>query len=460
MKKLLLLSLLFLSVPSAFGQILSRTEVWPDNTWSIAGSFTPASVVLNPTTTDSQFKFDASLVSPSGGPTLLTLSSPTIDLKPAFDGGEKALKVDFNIAFQTFSVGVLALKYWDADTSSWVFFPDGTADIETLGDFATCTLGNVFIALDFSGFTVNQLQNFRYQFIIDDPGSQVTGVCLSAPTVTSFACVDPSGLTTTVINVDNATIDWVANGSETFWKVQHGLTGFTPVPFTNFGSGLEVNSHPIVISGLSPNTTYDVYVAADCANGDGDVFSNPIGPLTFTTLLCVDPSNLFASNINANDATINWTSNGGETFWKIEYGIQGFTLGTGSTVQASSQPWNINSLNPNTVYDVYVTADCSGDGAVLSNAAGPLTFTTATLSLEEFAIDHLKLSSNPTHGKLELSGVNINEITIYNLSGQQLFNGKFNTSKVNLDLSTFNTGLYFLKVFTDFGIGVYKIIKN
>jgi len=367
MKKLLLLSLLFLSVPSAFGQILSRTEVWPDNTWSIAGSFTPASVVLNPTTTDSQFKFDASLVSPSGGPTLLTLSSPTIDLKPAFDGGEKALKVDFNIAFQTFSVGVLALKYWDADTSSWVFFPDGTAEIETLGDFATCSLMPVSVFLNYSGFTVNQLQNFRYQFIIDDPGSQITGVCLSAPIVTSFACVDPSGLTTTVINVDNATIDWVANGSETFWKVQHGLTGFTPVPFTNFGSGLEVNSHPIVISGLSPNTTYDVYVAADCANGDGDVFSNPIGPLTFTT---------------------------------------------------------------------------------------------ATLSLEEFAIDHLKLCSNPTHGKLELSGVNINEITIYNLSGQQLFNGKFNTSKVNLDLSTFNTGLYFLKVFTDFGIGVYKIIKN
>ncbi len=367
MKKALLLSLFFLGLQSVFGQILSRTESWPDATWSLGGSFTPAAILSNPTTADSQLKYDTALVTPSGGPTFLTLSSPSFSLQPAFDGGEKVITITFDIAFQTLALNVLSLKYWDADASSWTPFPDGSADIETLGDFATCSLSPVAIFLDYSGFTVNQLQNFRYQFEINDSGNQLTGICLAAPVVTSFACVDPSGLTTTVVNADNATIDWTVNGLETFWKLQFGLTGFTPDPFTNTGPGLEVNSHPAVIPGLDPNTTYDVYVAADCAGGDGDAFSNPIGPLTFTT---------------------------------------------------------------------------------------------ATLSLKEFAIDNLKLSSNPTHGQLELSGVNVNEVAIYNLSGQRLFNKKFNASTVNLDLSTFNTGLYFLKVFTDSGTGVYKIIKN
>jgi len=366
MKKFLFLSLFILGIQLVSGQILSRVESWPDASWSIAGSFTPAALISNPTTVDSQFKFDTSLVSPSGGATLLTLSSPAFDLKPAFDGGEKAFKLSFDIAFQTFSLNILGVKYWDADTNSWVFFPQGTADIETNGNFATCTLVNVFLFLDYSGFTVNQLQNFRYQLIVDDPGNQITGVCMTAPTIIS----------------------------------------------------------------LPP---------------------------------CIDPSNLITTNINATDASIDWNVNGSEIFWEIEYGAQGFTLGTGTIQKNNIHPASIGNggLTPNTAYDVYVRADCSdGDGVILSNSIGPLTFTTATLSLEEFAIDRLKLSSNPTHGQLELSGIVVNEVAIYNLSGQQLFSEKFNTSKVNLDLSNFNTGLYFLRVFTDSGIGVYKIIKN
>jgi subtilisin-like proprotein convertase family protein len=90
---------------------------------------------------------------------------------------------------------------------------------------------------------------------------------------------------------------------------------------------------------------------------------------------CSDPSAVTATNITINAADLDWVENGTSSAWEIEYGEEGFALGTGTTVSVSTTPeYAFTSLDPNTSYDVYVRADCGATG--FSGYEGPVTFTT------------------------------------------------------------------------------------
>jgi hypothetical protein len=59
-----------------------------------------------------------------------------------------------------------------------------------------------------------------------------------------------------------------------------------------------------------------------------------------------------------NSATINWAPGGSETQWQIQYGTQGFALGTGTTLNVTAYPHTISSLTPYSFYQAYVRAIC------------------------------------------------------------------------------------------------------
>lgn len=87
-------------------------------------------------------------------------------------------------------------------------------------------------------------------------------------------CLPPFNLAASAITSGGATIGWqTING--TGFTLEWGPSGFTPGSST--GTLVSPASNPTVLTGLNPNTTYDVYVADTC-NG---TFA---GPLTFTTL--------------------------------------------------------------------------------------------------------------------------------------------------------------------------------
>ena len=78
--------------------------------------------------------------------------------------------------------------------------------------------------------------------------------------------------------------------------------------------------------------------------------------------------------MTSNSADISWTAGGTETAWNFEYGLVGFTQGTGTTSALTSANTSLTGLTGNTGYDVYVQADCgSGD---VSGWTGPFNFTT------------------------------------------------------------------------------------
>ena len=79
---------------------------------------------------------------------------------------------------------------------------------------------------------------------------------------------------------------------------------------------------------------------------------------------CPQPTNITLVDANNTTALLQWSNGGSETQWQIEYGVQGFTQGTGTTVIVNSNPGAINGLTPNTFYQAYVRAICSpGDSS-------------------------------------------------------------------------------------------------
>jgi hypothetical protein len=74
---------------------------------------------------------------------------------------------------------------------------------------------------------------------------------------------------------------------------------------------------------------------------------------------CFVPSALTVTNVTNSAADINWTETGGATTWQLEYGLAGFSHGSGTLITGITvKPKHLTGLTGNTAYDVYVKADC------------------------------------------------------------------------------------------------------
>ena len=101
--------------------------------------------------------------------------------------------------------------------------------------------------------------------------------------VPPITCPYPSNLASSSISGTGVTIDWTENGAATQWNVEWGASGFTPGTGTQVGADNGNTTQTSVLTGLTPITTYDVYVQADCGVTDQSLW---VGPITITTL-CV-----------------------------------------------------------------------------------------------------------------------------------------------------------------------------
>ncbi len=77
---------------------------------------------------------------------------------------------------------------------------------------------------------------------------------------------------------------------------------------------------------------------------------------------CIKPNQLSASNMTTNSADLSWNERGTATAWNIEYGPSGFTpgTGTGTVVNATTNPYTLTGLSASTTYDFYVQSNCGG----------------------------------------------------------------------------------------------------
>jgi len=115
---------------------------------------------------------------------------------------------------------------------------------------------------------------------------------------------------------------------------------------------------------------------------------------------CLPVTNLATANITFTSVDVSWESQGTETSWIVEWGIQGFTPGTGAEIGAqtiSSPNISINGLTAETNYDVYVRADCENSDfsiwrsiSIFSGYCMPSTYNADSSYLLRFLIKDTK----------------------------------------------------------------------
>ena len=95
---------------------------------------------------------------------------------------------------------------------------------------------------------------------------------------------------------------------------------------------------------------------------------------------CFDPFDfvLGPNGITSTSADIAWSDNNGAgTVFDIEFGLEGFTPGTGTIINdVAATNYDFTSLMPDTSYQMYITANCTG-GNGDSAQVGPIGFLTA-----------------------------------------------------------------------------------
>ena len=89
---------------------------------------------------------------------------------------------------------------------------------------------------------------------------------------------------------------------------------------------------------------------------------------------CLDPYGLSASNGTSSSIDVSWTGGPNAASYNVEYGVTGYTQGSGTATTASTASTTITGLTAYTIYDVYVQADCGTNGT--SSWAGPISYST------------------------------------------------------------------------------------
>ena len=123
-----------------------------------------------------------------------------------------------------------------SSTDAWL------EEVVDLSSYANDTIQIKFVAYRYQGFS-NQVDISIDDFDIHE-----------APT-----CPKPTNFASTGVTSNSASFSWTTGGA-TNWQLNYGTAGFTP----GTGSFIAMSSASGSITGLSPNTTYDVYVRDSC----------------------------------------------------------------------------------------------------------------------------------------------------------------------------------------------------
>ena len=207
------------------------------------------------------------------------LISPTFDLSGM--GGQATLR--FYRKQSTMMIPqILTILYRTSPSAQWAAIQsfsntsDWTEETVTLTNtsatYQICFLGifdvNNMGELDYTAFLdPDAMTNFASDIFIDD-----IYIGSSSGTGPSSDCDAPTNLATDNISTNNAHVTW--GGPALNWTLEYGPAGFTQ----GTGTTVTAQNPTYVLTNLTANTTYDVYIRANCSSG-----SSTWSHTTFTT---------------------------------------------------------------------------------------------------------------------------------------------------------------------------------
>jgi hypothetical protein len=192
---------------------------------------------------------------------------------------------------------------------------------------------------------------------------------------------------------------------------------------------------------------YDEEIAWSLTSPEGEVLisfnGTPTTGLVFEQTLecpaCLGPQidEILLEDVRASTADIRWLTDQSSTgIYFLEYGISGFTQGSGTVVQTAEDEIRLSGLQENTRYDFYLAVSC--ENGEDSKIVGPISFRTryandARIARIENPITSCDLGFNDTV-----------KVIIQNLGGdpQTLIPFKYDVNELGINISMPTDGLY------------------
>ena len=138
---------------------------------------------------------------------------------------------------------------------------------------------------------------------------------------------------------------------------------------------------------------------------------------------CAAPTDVIVDNATPDAITLSWTSTG--SAWTIEYGASGFAQGSGTQVEASSNPFTINGLDAFTDYDFYVRNNCSDAASAFSSVANASTPSPLVGKWDAYDVSLLLASSGFTSIEAEFNSDNTYVVNAVSTDADYVFKGVY-----------------------------------
>jgi len=347
--------------------------------------------------------------------------------------------------------------------------------------------------------TTVYLENIRWELIPTCP--DVTNIIVNATTTTG------------------ASVVWTETGTEVSWDVAFGLPSVTdPTSLTYENTTVPSK----IITALTPNTTYKVWVRSVCAGGNGAW----VGPITFTTAcnavttlnenfdsittpnlpLCwtkilrgpslsvtadvftiannsYSPTNSILmrnTTSGADDEIIlvspNLSTLAAETHQLKFYSNSTIPLQIGTldnntnsatftpllTIYPANNNYTQHSVNFSTYTgtDTYIGIRLDSTTPYSVVNIDNITFE-ANLNTNQFDLSQLSYYPNPVKNVLNISYISdISAVSVYNLLGQEVVSKSINGNLAKVDMSSLAKGTYMVKISADNLVKTIKVLKE
>ena len=221
-----------------------------------------------------------------------------------------------------------------------------------------------------------------------------------------------------------------------------------------------------MITGLTPDTNYDLYLVSVCDQTTMFI-SDPIMVSVTTDFVCDMPTDVVLEEVGVDFAEFSWTASATETNgydWAVfnsgDDPLVDPAVATGSVATGVTSV-TVTGLDEDTDYDFYVRTDCDPNGE--SDWEGPLSFTTDDgAGVDDFGISTVVFYPNPMGDVVNVTAqVEIEKVVIFSLTGQKLIEKQVGSLNSQIDVSNFASGPYLMYVTTSTGkVGVFNLIKK
>lgn len=172
----------------------------------------------------------------------------------------------------------------------------------------------------------------------------------------SAACGDPTGLASSAIGDNVATLSWNAVANAISYSVDYKAN--SSATWTSFASAQASTSASL--TGLTQGTLYDWRIRATCSAGSGNYVSAQF--TTTAPFVCNSPSGL-SSSVTSSGATVSWTAVSGAASYSVDYKLSTDASWTNAAAATTSTSVTISGLSSSTLYDYRVSTNCGTNGA-------------------------------------------------------------------------------------------------